>query len=225
MGSEYQSLTVHSKKIMRNHHHSKGKISHSRRDLSTIRCYTCEEKGHISKFFPNKGNLKKKKENKRRHHAHVAEDDESSTKRVKQESDSSSDEEYVLISILTGTVSHGSNYWLIDNGASKHMTGFEDSFVKLSEHESPHKMKLGDDYQFPIKESGKYSYKLDSRKSLKMKDVMHVPRFKKKFISISTLYEKGMRVAFVDGQVLMWPKGKTINDATVIGEQDEGFTN
>ena len=28
-----------------------------------------------------------------------------------------------------------------------------------------------------------------------------------------------MRVAFVDGQVLMWPKGKTIYDAVVIGEQ------
>ena len=29
---------------------------------------------------------------------------------------------------------------------------------------------------------------------------------------------KGIRVAFVDGQVLMWPKGKTIDDATIIGE-------
>ena len=27
-----------------------------------------------------------------------------------------------LISALTGTVTHGSNYWLIDSGASKHMT-------------------------------------------------------------------------------------------------------
>ena len=32
-----------------------------------------------------------------------------------------------------------------------------------------------------------------------------------------------MRVAFVDGQVLMWPKGKQINDAIVIREQDEGL--
>ena len=69
MGNEDQALTVHSKKTRRNHHHSKGKISHPKRDLSTIRCYTCDEKGHISRFFPNKGNLKKKKENKRRHHA------------------------------------------------------------------------------------------------------------------------------------------------------------
>ena len=60
--------------------------------------------------------------------------------------DSSSDEEYVLISALTGTITHGSNDWLIESGASKHMTGFKESFVKLSEHESPNKVKLGDDY-------------------------------------------------------------------------------
>ena len=34
---------------------------------------------------------------------------------------------------------------------------------------------------------------------------------------------KGIRVSFVDGQVLMWPKGKTIDDAVVIGEQEGGL--
>src|SRR5713226_461587 len=32
-----------------------------------------------------------------------------------------------------------------------------------------------------------------------------------------------MRVAFVDGQVLMWPKGKSFDDAIVIGEQEGGL--
>ena len=95
-----------------------------------------------------------------------------------------------------GTITHGSNEWLIDSGASKHMTGFKESFVKLSENESPHKVKLGDDYQYPIKGSGESSYKLDSVKSIKMKDV---PRLKKNLLSISTLDAKGMRVSFVDG--------------------------
>ena len=56
MGNEDQALTVHSKRARRNHHHSKGKTSQPKRYLSTIRCYTCDEKGHISRFFPNKGN-------------------------------------------------------------------------------------------------------------------------------------------------------------------------
>ena len=32
-----------------------------------------------------------------------------------------------------------------------------------------------------------------------------------------------MRVAFIDGQVIMWPKGNTIDDAVVIGEQEGGL--
>ena len=84
-----------------------------------------------------------------------------------------------MISALTGNITHGSNDWLIDSGASKHMTGFKESFVKLLEHESPHKLKLGDDYQYPIKGSGESSYKLDSGKSMKMKDVLSIPGLKK----------------------------------------------
>ena len=129
----------------------------------------------------------------------------------------------MLISALTGTVSHGSNDWLIDSGSTKHMTGFKESFVKLSEHESPHKVKLEDDYQYPIKGSGESSYKLDSGKSLKMKNVLFVPGLKKNLLSIFALDAKGMRVAFVDGQVLMWPKGKTFYDAIVIKEQEGGL--
>ena len=106
--------------------------------------------------------------------------------------DSSSEEEYVLISALTENITHGSNDWLIDNGASKHMTGFKESSVKLSEHESPHKVKLRDDYQYPIKGSGESSYRLDSGKSMTMKEVLFVPGLKKNLLSISALDAKGM---------------------------------
>ena len=73
--------------------------------------------------------------------------------------------------------------------------------MRLSKHESPHKVKLGDDYQYLIKGSGEYSYKLDSGNSLTMKEVLFVPGLKKNLLS--------MRVAFIDGQVIMWPKGRT----------------
>ena len=84
-------------------------------------------------------------------------------------------------------------------------------------------MKLGDDYQYPIKGSGEYSYKLDFGKSLTMKEVLFVIGLKKKLLSILGLDAKGTRVAFIDGQVIMWPKGKTIDDAVVTGEQEGGL--
>ena len=53
-----------------------------------------------------------------------------------------------------------------------------------------------------------------------MKDLLYVSGLKKNLISISGLEEKGFRVPFVDGQVLMWPKGKTVDDAVVIDVQE-----
>ena len=94
----------------------------------------------------------KNKKGSKRHQAHTVEDDEHPKKVAKQ--DESSDEDYVLISALTCTVTHGSDAWLIDNGASKHMTSYEDSLSKLIHKDSPHKVKLRDDYQYPIKGVG-----------------------------------------------------------------------
>ena len=67
-------------------------------------------------------------------------------------------------------------------------------------------MKLGDDYQYPIKGSREASYNIDSRKYLKMKDVLYVLGLKNNILSTSALDGKGIRVAFIDGQVLMWQK-------------------
>ena len=56
--------------------------------------------------------------------------------------------------------------------------------------DSPHKVKLGDDYQYPIKGMGETSYKLESGKSMKMIKVLYVPGLKKNLLSISSLDKK-----------------------------------
>ena len=122
----------------------------------------------------------KNKKGSKRHQAHTAKDDEPPKKVAKQ--DESSDEDYVLISALTSTVTHGSDTWLIDSGASKHMTSYEDSLSKLIHKDSPHEVKLGDDYQYPIKGVGEASYKLKSSKPMKMKEVLYVSRLKKNLL-------------------------------------------
>ena len=93
----------------------------------------------------------------------------------------------------------------------------------LTQKDYPHKVQLGDDYQYPIKGMGEASYKLKSGKSMKMKEVLFVLGLKKNLLFISALDKNGFRVAFVDCEVLMWPKGKTIDDAVVIGIEEGGI--
>jgi hypothetical protein len=70
---------------------------------------------------------------------------------------------------------------------------------------------------------GESTYRLDSGTMMRMKDVLYVPSLTKNLLSISSLDKKGFRVAFINGEVLMWPKGKTIEDEVVIGTQEGGL--
>ena len=84
-----------------------------------------------------------KKGRNQRHHANAAKDEEPIQKK---ERNNDSGDEYTLISALTCTVTHGNDTWLVDSGASKHMTGYKDYLSALVEKESHQKVKLGDDY-------------------------------------------------------------------------------
>ena len=58
---------------------------------------------------------------------------------------------------------------------------------------------------------------------MKMKEVIYVSSLNKNLLSISALDKKGYGVAFIDGQVRMWTKGKSIEDKVVIGEEEGGL--
>jgi hypothetical protein len=120
-------------------------------------------------------------------------------------------------------MSPGQDTWLIDNGASKHMIGQRDILSCLTEKKFPQKVTLGDDYQYPIKGVGESNYKFDSGTPMKIKDVLYIPGLTKNLLSISTLEKKGFIVSFIDGEFLMWPKGKTMEEAIVIRQEEGGL--
>jgi hypothetical protein len=169
------------------------KSKKNQRDYSNVMCFCCEKLGHVVKFCPLILKLKEKEKGKR-HHAHATEDDEPPKKIARE--DDSSDDDYVLISTLTGTITPRNDTWLVDSGASKHMTGYKGSMSNLIHKYSPHNVNLGDDYHYPIKGVGEASYKLYFRKAMRMMDVLYVPGLKKNLLSISSLDEKGFRFHF-----------------------------
>ena len=87
------------------------------------------------------------------YHAHLAEDEDEEERPRKRLTKEDVDE-YVLFSSLFGFVTTGEDTWLIDSGASKHMTGKNQTLSRLEEKNSPQKVSLEDDYQYPIKGIG-----------------------------------------------------------------------
>ena len=117
-------------------------------------------------------------------------------------------EEYVLFFALFGSMTPREDTWLIYSGASNNMTWQKKNMSKHEENNSPWKVTLGDYYQYPIKGIGESSYKIDYGTTMNMKEVLYVLGLNKNLIYISILDKKGYRVAFIYGQVIIWPKGK-----------------
>ena len=156
----------------------------------------------------------------KRHHFNSTKDEEPIQKK---ERNNDLDDEYFLISSLTVTVTHGNDVWLVDSGDSKNMTCYKDYLSTLVKKESHQKVKHGDDCQYPVKGVGEASYKLESAKLLRMKDLLYVSFLKNNLLSISRLENKGFRASFMDGQILMWSKGKTIDNVIVIKVKEGGL--
>jgi predicted aspartyl protease len=110
--------------------------------------------------------------------------------------------------------------WLIDSGASRHMTSDCKNFSSMKEKETPRKVELGDKNSYAVKGIGQATIKIELGNSINLSNVLYVPGLKKNLVFISCLEEKGDRVAFVDRKVLVWSKHSNIENSRVIGTHE-----
>jgi hypothetical protein len=118
-------------------------------------------------------------------------------------------------SALTGTIED--DMWIIDSGASRHMTGDQARLSNLNEKKTSYKVELGDKSTYPVEGFGQASVKLKTGNNVYLSNVLYVPGLEKNLVSISCLEDKGNIIAFVDGKVLSWHKDSSIENARVIG--------
>jgi hypothetical protein len=107
--------------------------------------------------------------------------------------------------------------WIIDIGASRHITGDHDNLTSVREKRISRKVELGYNHSYAVKGIGKVFIELESGNNVHLNNVLYVPGLKKNLVSISCLEDKGDIIAFVDGKVLVWPKHSIIDNARVIG--------
>jgi hypothetical protein len=122
-------------------------------------------------------------------------------------------------STLTGTIED--DMWIIDSGASRHMTRDQARLSNLNEKKTSYKVELGDKTTYPVEGFGQATIKMKTGNYIHLSNVLYVPSLEKNLVSISCLEDKGNRIAFVDGKVLSWHKDSSIENARVI-ESREG---
>jgi hypothetical protein len=126
-------------------------------------------------------------------------------------------EEFFFISSLSGMVPTNNDIWLIDSGASIHMTLYREHFTYLVEKESCLHVVLGDDARYTMKEVGSTSLQLDSSTPLHLSDVLFVLGMRRNLAFILSLENKGYKVVDSDGKILAWKNNSSMDYAWVIG--------
>nr|KYP40490.1 Retrovirus-related Pol polyprotein from transposon TNT 1-94 [Cajanus cajan] len=173
---------------------------------NSVRCYKCKEVGHIRKNCPQ---LKKE----RNINASAAVVRSSAT--VSGESSDEGDGRDVLTISTTGFA----DTWVMDTGASYHMTFNRKLFNSFKEWNGS--VKLGDDEELGVKGSGAVQIKMYDG-MVRTFDAWYAPGLRKNLISIGILDKQGYNFSGNDGQitvskgVLVVMKGKLQHEIYVM---------
>lgn len=152
--------------------------NHKSKDFSKIQCYKCDKFGHTHRFCPER----------KKAQATIAE--------VKEV------ENRLFFLALSSELNSNKHMWIIDNGASRHITGFGEQFETFEGH-STEEVTIGDNSTYPVKGIGTYSIQLRTGVTLQLKDVLFVPGIKRNLVSISGLADQGYCVTFHEDKVLL----------------------
>lgn len=167
---------------------------------SDIRCYNCNQFGHIARWcssqqHQNSGYRGRGGRGRGRwqHNAKLAADShrESSVTEINNEESA----------FPVGEVSDDTkNEWLIDSGASRHMSPDEAMFTSYTKFEKPEKVAIADGSVVDALGSGNIQISVKLNRQVQRKatlyDVLHVPALKQNLFSVKSTTSKGMVIQF-----------------------------
>ena len=158
--------------VSRGRSNEKGNGSSRKKSRSKSRgkfhCYYCKEEGHIRRNCPQR-QKGEKKESSGKANAVVAQD---------------SSDEGESGDVLTVSTTGSTNTWVLDTGASYHMTFSKELFTVFKQWNGS--VKLGDDMELDVKGSGSVQIRMFDG-MVRTFDAWYVPALRKNLISLGTL--------------------------------------
>ena len=95
------------------------------------------------------------------------------------------------------------NEWLLDSGASKHITAFADNFVELKSVSDGQMVEIANGDCVPIQGIGTVKVDLGNgskTKSITLHDVLFIPSIKRNLLSVSQIVKSGTDVVFSENK-------------------------
>jgi hypothetical protein len=173
---------------------SSGHDSGLGRDMSKVKCFVCKKFGHYAGQCPNR---KKKKGGT----AATAEEVDFPTQFQRE----------CAFHVCCSSVEYSPDIWYIDSGASSHMTGIREHFSDLRDPDYRIDISLVDDRIVTVAGIGTISFRREDLPPISFTDVLFVPGMKKNLISVSTLQDRGFEVVFIGSEVLIYPRGASMD--------------
>jgi hypothetical protein len=203
-----------------------GKLSHLNPHLSKVKCFNCNKLGHYVRDFRNPLSQQKKRE---RFQASVATEEAKPQEELQRRQtraatkEQEQQKEYYLISALSDTIAKSEKIWLIDNGAFRHMIGFNQNLANYQDKKFKAKVELGDDGTYDIKGFGSTYFRFQSGNIFHIDEILYVPGLKKNLIPVPVFESKGYSVAFSKGKAIMCSSNEYINTVIAIGTCESGL--
>jgi hypothetical protein len=162
---------------------TKGTFKGKNIDTSKIKCFGCNKLGHFAKYCW----FRKKYPRKGKNHASTDEDDKSKRNQRIPSNEKENRKEYYLVSALSSSVFTRLKTWLVDSGASKHITGYKEILSDFETKYFAEHDELGNDKCYKIEGVGSISFRLESGARLHVDEVLYVLGLKKNLLSVATL--------------------------------------
>ena len=94
---------------------------------------------------------------------------------------------YLIFALTTDFPLDTVDHWLIDSGASRHLTRYKEALSNLTKKKTNMEITLWDNATCPMKGTRTVNLHLNQRQTLHLQEVLYVPDLKKNLVSISAM--------------------------------------